>query len=344
MRPKLSIGGVVHEALGFAILKFGNALRLAWLPIVLLMGLEAVAVKMGLATPLESFVKALRLEPGYTFKLVNAALSSQWALAAVSGIAVLLQASMATALIRFAADGRPPHHRSLHLTFGAREVKYIVACAASFAGVIMATKALLIAGYSLADANIIPVLNTEQAVFAPGSLHSVETEPAYGALRHLVQEVDAFYGRIGLNVSAIQSVVLIPVSLLAGYVLIRLLPLPFFAAARHAGDGYSSLGATLRLTGGLNIFPMLVIVLIFVILQVLTLGLLWLGLMIYGYAAMGTGFLIDGMENFAPNGPQGPLIRAFFSLISGLIVIFTTTFMVALNAGLGGALVHRGAR
>ncbi|WOI54774.1 hypothetical protein [Parvularcula sp. LCG005] len=343
-KPRISAFGVIYESLGFAVSKFATVLRVAWLPLVLLLVLEAVGAKLGMRSPYAGIATSLRLDPGYTFKFVQALLILNPVYIGLMGVAVILQASYAVPLIRYASHNIVPHHRTVHLSFGPRHLKYVLACAVSFAGVIFGARFLAHFGMQAMDGTVGNMLQAEHAVFAEGSLHSIETVPTYDSVNAVLLQIDAYLMRIGINVDTLDTVVLLPVLILALYAIIRLFPLPFLAAGREPGDSYDSVRGALRLTAGWNIFPMVLVLILFVLIHVAFLALLWLAFQIFSALSIGTETLIFSFDAMLPDWSMGPVLRGLMSVIMGMLVIGAAGFTAALNAGLGGALVHRALR
>ena len=340
-KPKLSVFGVIYEALGFAMTKFGAAVRVAWLPILLLWVVQLVTVRRGFAEAQTGLATSLRLEPGYTYKFVESLFTTSPIYMVLMGVAVVLQASYMVPLIRYAARGIAPHQGMLHLEFGARHLFYAIATAASFAGVIVLMRIAISLGSEWIYGTVVPVLQTQQTIFEPGSLHSVETEEVYGGLNQLLAQLDQFLFRVGIDVSALQAALVIPVLAIGAYLMVRLFAMPYLTAARERGDSYTSLASSFRLSAGLNIFPLLAIGLLFVLMHVATYVMFWLGIFVYSIALSGSEVVIAGFEWLTPEGSAAPFVRGLMSVIFGLLVLFASAFIAALNAGLGGALVHR---
>ena len=152
-RPHFSVTGVLYETLGFAVRRYGTALRVCWLPLVLLMLLFGVVVgddapvsQGGLTAstrlmvaslsnllPIEvtdsmlAFAEGLRLEAGYTTQWLDVVVAADWWLVGAMTIAVILYASYMVPLIRYAATGTPPHRRTMQLEFGWRHAQYALA-------------------------------------------------------------------------------------------------------------------------------------------------------------------------------------------------------------------------
>ncbi|MCQ8185137.1 hypothetical protein [Parvularcula maris] len=107
-RLRIELTHAVQDGLGFAVSRFGQALRVAWLPLALMSGAQ-----IGLPMVWDD-------GPGtFSFLLTQ------------TGIVLLFQAIIMVPLVRMAAYGMPPHHRSLHLAFGKRELQYLLAAVLS---------------------------------------------------------------------------------------------------------------------------------------------------------------------------------------------------------------------
>lgn len=336
--------GVIYEALGFAMGKFGTALRVAWLPLILLLIVQLVAVRLGFASADTGISTNLRLEPGYTYKFVESLFTNSWPYMALMGVAVILQASYMVPLIRYAGHGIAPHGGMIHLQFGVRHLKYVLATAASFAGVLILMRLAISLGSQWLYGTVVPVLQTQHTVFEEGSLHSVETEQVFGALNQVLFQADQFLFRVGIDMSALQTVLAVPVLIGGLYLMLRLLALPYLAAAREPQDGYTSIGRSFALSSGRNIFPLIGIIVVFVLMHIATLAMFWLGLLSYSIVLSGSEAMIAGFEWLTPNGSPTPLIRGALTIVFGLLLLGASAIIAALNAGLGGALVHRAVR
>lgn len=340
-KSKLSVMAVIYEALGFAFRRFGTALHVAWLPILLLLVLQAVTVRLGLAGPFDGVAATLRLEPGYIYQFAEALVWLDPLLITMMGIGVILQASFAVPLIRYAAHGTPPPHHTLHLSFSLPHLKFVTASLVSFALILIAAQMLLAIGMQWIDGSVMPILQTERTVFEPGSLHRVHTEQVFEGLNGLLAQIDMFFFRVGINLRATDTLLLAVILPLAGYIMLRLMPFPFTAAAHEQGASRTSLGYALALSGGWNIFPLLAILTLFALIHMASLALYWVALNFLSFAIVGSEVAIAGFEQLVPRSDFAPLVRGGLAMISvGLLVAFSA-FVAALHAGLGGALVRR---
>ncbi|MEM9989971.1 MAG: hypothetical protein AAF723_10680, partial [Pseudomonadota bacterium] len=191
------------------------------------------------------------------------------------------------------------------------------------------------------NGTVVPTLLTERTVFMENSLHAVETEQVFKGLNLVLHQIDMFFFRIGLNLKAMDGVMLLIILPLAGYVMLRLFPYPFTAASHQGGEGKTSLDQALDVTKGWNIFPLLGVMGVFVTIHILTLMLFWAALQFFNFAILGSEVAIAGFERWAMTQTIAPVLRGGLALLSvGLIVSFTA-FVAALQAGLGGALVRQ---
>lgn len=338
-RPTLSVMGVIYEALGFAVRQYSTVLRVAWLPILLLLIMHVIAMQRGWLIPVDGMLTAVRLEPGYIYKFVEAAIAGKPILIALMGFAVLMQTSYMVPLIKFAATGAPPHHRSVHLSFGLTHIKYILASIVSFVAIIILARLAISLGMRWIYGTIMPWLKTEHMVFAEGSLHSVELEPAFGSVNAALEAANEFLLLLGIQTSATDTVLLVVVLVLAVYLLLRFLAFPYIVAAND-GRG-NPLGRALALSSGINLFILIAIIIIFSILHVVMLSLIYLALQIFFFGLGGSVGLITSFEALAPGGQASNIINGIFLVIFCGALIAIAAFMAGLQAGLGGALAYR---
>ena len=328
----------VHEAFGFAGRRFDTALRFCWLPVLLLMGWEAVRRDAGaawLAVPLPDPLFALWERLG--------------ALVLLGLVPLLVAALYLGPLTRLAAGVSVPNRRSLPNRPGPAEGRFVLGTILSAGGVFLlatlpvdaATGAFL----DQADA----LLSREVATFGAGSLHAIDTEPALtGALRSLVE--------------GSPRVVLILGSLVFAYVSLRLFPLPYVLTAAGPGEGRSVLRRTLALSGGLNLLRLLAVIgIVFVVLQIATLILVGgilplsaLGLRDVGVPSgleiafklglsAATALLEGGTALIGRGEPAtwiGEAARWATTVFGFAVTLGMTALFAGLNAGLGGALVR----
>jgi hypothetical protein len=337
--------GVLYEALGFAVTRFSTVLRVAWLPLALLLLLQGIALQLDLeAAPAAGLAAALRTEPGYMYQFLEAVLALSPIHIAFATIAVILHASYMVPLIRYASNGTMPHHGSMHLEFGWRHLKYVGASLLSFPVIAFAASAVAGYGGDWAGGGLKSALERQRTVFEEGSLHSVETEPVFGGLQGLVASLDQFLMRLGINVSATETVVIVPVLVVAVYLMLRLFALPYLAAAREAGDGYNSFGRSLAVSSGFNIFPLIAVMILFALVHLIMLTLFWFSLGIFNWAMIGSEAMITSFDNMLPEASAGPIIRGLLTTLLTIGIVMVSAMVAGLTAGLGGALVHRAVR
>jgi prepilin-type processing-associated H-X9-DG protein len=102
-RSRIDLTSAVQHGLGFAALRFGTALRLAWFPVALM---SAAAFLLPAILPREWHVG--------------------WREFITLGSVLFFQTIALTVLMRTAAMGVPPHRRSLHLAFGKKELQVLL--------------------------------------------------------------------------------------------------------------------------------------------------------------------------------------------------------------------------
>ena len=346
-RPHLSVMGVIYEALGFATSKFGTALRVAWLPLILIMLLEVVMSKLGYLPQGRALALQIIPEQGWIANLVTVTATVPFMgvpLVHVLGfiglvlIAAMLQASVMFPLIRYAANGEAPHHRSMHLSFDLRHWAYLIASALSFGVIMIVAQFVMQNGRQIIGGAVTTQLNQTQPYFTKDSLHSIEQVSPFEGVNTILSAVDAWLREIGINLTAVDTIIVVPVVLIALFLMLRLLAWPALIAA---GDK-TSLSKSLRLSGGFNIFAMLAIVILYLLLLTVFLYVTTLGVrFIFTYLSVGSEYLISGYEGFVEDRGAGAWIRGLVVTLFGAIILAVNTFVAAFQAGLGGALVHR---
>ncbi len=333
--------GVVYEALGFATGHFGTVLRLAWLPVILLFMLQAMLAQSGVVPAGASLATNLRLQPGYTYQLVVGLLTYSPGMIIAMAIAVILQASYLVPLIRYAATGDSLPARSMHLAFGPRHLAYVVASAISFPFIVVLTQVALALAMRFVDGTIIPTLLLQHTTFEPGSLHAIETEPVFGGLTSFIRAIDGWLFSLGINLQVIDTTVALPILLVAVYLILRLMPLPYLVAARGMSGALGALRQTFAVSGGINTFRLIAIILVMGLLHFAFFALMYVGLIIFSFATAGSEALIVGFDGLLPAETTGPVVRGGLTALAGIIGIAVTAFLAGIQAGLGGAIAHR---
>ncbi|ADM10422.1 trigger factor [Parvularcula bermudensis HTCC2503] len=352
-RPTLSVMGVIYEALGFAVGHFGTVLRLSWLPVALLFLLDFVMIQMGLVEQERPLALQFQLQPGpitqfTTFLAQGAATGFSPPFGPLLGggllIAVILYASVMVPLVRYAAAGEVPHHRFMHLAFGPRHLKYVLAAAGSFAVVLIVAGALIsVIGHGLGGP-LRALLGQQVSSFEAGSLHAIDTAPAFGASGALVGAIDMWFLRFGIAFGTAKLIVAIPIVLVAGYVILRLFAYPYLVAA-HRPDQGRALGAALGLSAGINVFSLMAIVALYAVISFATLWVSFIAIMvIFANIQAGSAYLISSYEAFVPDGDLTLWLKGGIGVLFTLVFLSLKTFLLALQAGLGGALVHAARR
>lgn len=342
MRNNLSVMGVVQEALGFGLTHFGAALRVAWLPAVLLLVVQMVLVQVGYLQT-ASVVFTFRLEPGWITRFFQSLFQPDLTVMGLLGIAALLQASILVPMIRFVALGEKPHHGSMQLTTGPHHLLYILAAGLSFA-VPVALSGLVI-GLSAVwlGRSVGPLLDRQQAIFDEGSLHRIETEPVLGPLASVVDGIDRFFFSLGVPLGTTDLIVLIPLLILTFYLILRLAPWPYLVASHPSGAGFfAGLGPAWRMTQGSNVLRMAAIVLIFVALAVGTVVITsGAAVVVLSIFILGSEAMISSYDRFVPDTNAGPIVRALVRAVVVGILLALSVFVAALQAGIGGAVARR---
>ena len=352
-RPHLSVMGVIYEALGFATARFGTVLRVAWLPLILLMLLEVVMSKVGMVPEGRALALPMIPEQGWITNLVQALAivpflpipASQMALfLTLFAIAAILQTSYMVPLIRFAASGERPHHRSMHLTFGFRHLRFMLASALSFGVVVLLASKAAELGRRFLGGRIGDLFDSPpQAAFDEGSLHGLDTVESYEGLKTVLRAMDSQLREVGLAISTVDAVIVVPILLLALYVILRLLAWPYLVAV--ANGPRNAFASAWRLSGGGNIFGMFAIVFVYLLLITVTLYVSSLGIrLVFTHLFTGAEFVIAGYEGFVQDTGASSWIRGGIVTLFGATVLLINTFLVGFQAGLGGALVHRAQR
>ncbi|WP_372529438.1 hypothetical protein [Parvularcula marina] len=380
-RPHLSIMGVIYEALGFAGGHFGTVLRIAWLPLVLIMGLEFYLSYQEILPQGAAMQTGFVLEKGWITRVADvvfalgqgsfdafrgAACSSmnmngfgggsancggvgavKDLLASINPyvwlifIAAILQASVLVSLTRYAAGVERPHHRSLHLSFGIKHLLFIVTAALSFTGVVFLATRLYGLAAKITTPRIDNLLSTKTVEIASGGgLHPElgPTHEPFEGLNTLIDAADGWLGTLGLGIGTIDLVIFLPFALVTLYLILRLLAWPYLVAA---GSG-APLQRSLALSKGLNVLGLFVIVVLWIVLSTATLWVTtWSLHFIFGFLWNGAASLLSGLEGFNPNTGLGFWVEWIIRIMLGGILIAIQAFLVALQAGMGGALVHR---
>ena len=357
------IGGTAREAIGFAGAHYEDALRLCWLPVLLSLG-----AAWGWS----------RIAPAAT-DLPHGAL---WAPLAFQAVSLALAAMYYGPLLRLAARGEAPDHGTAPLRLGWSPARYFFGTILSLGGAAILTAPVTLGVRGLLSGTE-AMRRAEVAAFEPGSLHAVEFVPAFDpgvidlaqivpvALLALVAALLWAWTAsrlwtigltallLGAQVAAAPTLArelpfFFPPSLalyapafalLSAYVALRLMPLPWFWAARRREDGWPVLRSTLRASAGGNRFR-LVAVLGLLLLFNLSLGLL---LMVvpatFGLGLSGVDALLSGTTALTNGGASAGWVavatggaRAVFGYA---FVVATTALGAGVTAGLGGALVRR---
>lgn len=346
-RPHLSVMGVIYEALGFATSKFGTALRVAWLPLILIMLLEVVMSKLGYMPQGRALALQIIPEQGWIANLVSVLATVPFLnipLVHILGfiglvlIAAMLHASMMFPLICYAANNEVPHHRTMHLRFDLRHWAYLLTSALSFGVIMVLAQQAIQHGRRLIGGAVSEQLQGTQPYFSEESLHSIEQVQTFEGVNTVLAGIDTWLREVGINMSAIDTIIVVPVVLVAIYLILRLQTWPSLVAAGDKG----SLGGSFRVSSSTNIFAMFAIMLVYLLLLTVFLYVTSLGVrIIFTNLSIGAEYLISGYEGFVEYSGVGAWIRGLVITLFGAIILAVNTFVAAFQAGLSGALVHR---
>ena len=359
----LPIIGTVREGIGFAGAHFEDALRLTWLPVLLLAGWFFA---------LADFLPTLLQAPYAEFVVP---ILSQ-------GVPLLIAAMYYGPLLRLAARGEAPDHGTAPLRLGWSVPRYALGSVLSLGGAALITAPVTFGARTLVERTE-ALEAREVAVFAEGSLHAVDFVPAFDAswvdalqsapflllaltaallwawtasrvltavltVVFLVGQVLAVPHVAGqVPEDLVPSVGLFTPAflLISGYLALRLAPLPWFWAARRREDGWPVLRSTLRVSRGGNRFRLLLALALLAIFN-FAVGLLLLVVpAVFGLGLSGATALLEGTTALTNGGRPASWVGM---AASGALVMFGYAFVVAttalsagFTAGFGGTMVRR---
>ena len=189
----LGVFSVTGEALNFGGRRMETIMRVAWLPVALLLivnmatvfaYLSVIAGKLMTFADVSSFQRAQWLLLTYSERGWTQAPQAMTAIAAVNLVlqAVLIASFMAP-LIRFAGLGERPRPGVVRLAFGADQLRFIIAGAFSFLFVVALILAPIILTSFFVLQYIFAALSETMASFPdPDSLHTIELTTAAESL------------------------------------------------------------------------------------------------------------------------------------------------------------------
>ena len=375
---KLPIIGTVREATGFVGAHYDDALRLTWLPVLLVMGW------FGIAVPWIAPNLAPLPMPG---RIAGLFLVTQV-------VPLLLSAMYLGPLVRLAARGEAPDHGTAPLRLGWSPLRYTAGTLLSLGATLLATQPVVFAA-AAAMGLVDGLAAAEVAVFEEGSLHAVEFVPAIepdqiDALRHaptaiLLLGVAILWARglrpvravlvasatiaLALHMQLLlfvlaqglfilapapaQAMLLMAMRLdlfsaafllLVAYVSLRLLPLAWFWAARRREDGWPVFRTTLRASGRANRFRLLLSYLGLALLMVLVARIAAIVPLTFNLGLAGAGELMAGMSALVNGGAPADWVAMALSgartIFGYAYVVALTALSAALTAGFGGAVVR----
>lgn len=354
-RSHLSVMGVIYEALGFATAKFGTVLRVSLLPLLLLLLLNFVLAQLGYIPPSSVLALRIDLDPGWINSFVQGL--NLWGQSIVTGnplpltdqqlqvylglglIGIILQSSFMVPLISYAGTGEKPHHGMVHLGFGPRHLGYVIAAAISFPLIMVLMNYALYFFTQWVTTDITPILQSRQIVFEEGSLHAIHGQvESFQGLKATIAAVDNWLsGLVGRQISSVNILTVTPFLILGFYAVLRLLAWPYLAAAGQGG-----VRQALRQSAGFNVLSLAMIMVLFWGLNLVAMYIVVVGCsLVFGFLFAGTNLIIEGYQGVAPDTNTGVWLSTITMLVFGGVIVALQAFMAGLQAGLGGALVHR---
>ena len=296
-RVRLDMVSVTHDALGFAVRRFDDVLRVAWFPLLLVALSPLLWQQLVMNGAPRSFVIALSI------------------------IAPLfLTAAYMVPLTRMAAHGEAGSRGSLHFSFGVPQVRFaLVGLLSVFAALLVAVGPTSI-GVSLTEAWIQDVAIREVFVFDEGSLHGGQVNVLYADVSPM------------RNFQLFLNWVVAPLALI--YVGIRLFLWPFAIAAGAPSPFGLSLRASAG-SNGLRLFLIFLALGLAQLVVSLGSGIAvgmgqWSGEMVTNLVQMVERFGVDGLS-WA--GHLGGFVGASISYVIGILASALTAGLVAGTAG-----------
>ncbi|MEM7739544.1 MAG: hypothetical protein AAF225_01935 [Pseudomonadota bacterium] len=296
-RGRLDMVGVTHDALGFAVSRFDDVLRVVWFPLLLVALSPLLWKQMVISGAPRSFIFVLSI-----------------------AVPLCLTAAYMVPLTRMAALGETLTPKSIHLAFGVRQVRFaLVALLSVFAALLVAVGPTSL-GVSLTEELIQEIEITEVFVFDEGSLHG-------GEVNVLLADVTPLR-----DLQVFLSWVLMP--LVLAYVGVRLFLWPFAIAAGTQSPFSLSLRVS---AGGNGLRLFLIFLALAMIQVVVNLGSgivvgmgQWVGSLAEVFVRTLENFGLDG---FAWAGGVGRFVGVGASYVIGILVSALTAGLVAGTAG-----------
>lgn len=333
---RLPVFETVHEALGFAVTRYETALRLTWLPIALLFLYDVAAPPV--------FDQAMGAVPsGDAGALGRLGVEAFFFVL----VPLLVTALYMAPLVRLAATGEAPDHRTMPTRLGAGYLPFVLGSLASLGGIFVVSTWPLTKALTWLSGFVADLSRREVAVFEEGSLHAVETVPAMSD--------DALTILEGVPTLAFGLATVFSL-----YVWLRLFPLPFFWAGKQRGEGWSVLGRTFTASSGTNLFRLAVIALILWCTALVMSGLLegftvpfgaygldvpGLPELFFGLGLTGAQLLLSGTTALTNAGEPAAWVQTSAvvaaAVFSYAFQVATTALVAGATAGLGGSIVRR---
>lgn len=185
---KLRMFSVVGEALHFGARRMETIIRVAWLPVTLMLVVSMASVFAALSVANNRFISFADLAAGVTFAraaqaaqqaLFAGMMSGDWRMWTIwlstTGLNLILVASFMAPLIRFAGLGERPAPGVVKLAFGPDQIRYILAGVFAFAVMAALTFAPIGATAFFVTGYIVEALSVTYASFPnPESLHTIK--------------------------------------------------------------------------------------------------------------------------------------------------------------------------
>ncbi|MEO1040839.1 MAG: hypothetical protein AAFX52_00980 [Pseudomonadota bacterium] len=287
----------MHDALGFAVSRFDDVLRVAWFPLLLVALTPLLWQQMVMSGTPRPLVMGLSL-----------------------AVPLLLTAAYMVPLTRMAALGEATGQRSVHLAFGTRQVRF------ALVGLLSVFTALLVAvgptsfGVFLTESLIQDIEVKEVFVFDEGSLHGGQVNILFADVTPL-RDLQVFL-----------NWVLMP--LVLAYMGVRLFLWPFAIAAGASSPFALSLRASAG-ANGLRLF--LIFLALALVQAVVSLGsglVVGMGQWVGGLAEVFVSTLENfGVDGFSWASQIGRYVGVGVSYLIGICVSALTAGLVAGTAG-----------
>ena len=336
---RLGVFSVAGEALHFGARRMETIMRVAWLPVSLLLIVNMAAAFSYLSVSAGRLITFSDLASGQTFAMVEAyagqaasaglgaGSAGVWAIALASAVInAILIASFMAPLIRYAGLGEKPAPGVLRMPFGPDQLRFILAGIVSFLiSALLIYAPIAMATYFIISA-ITRALTMAYASFPDeSSLHTVE----------IVQGAEVLAQRGVAVLSAFAAAALA----LAAYANLRLYPYTAIAVCRRS---FAPTGL-LAVTRGGNIFRLFLIVVMLGLLLFLAeillsvFGIDWIIVM---FSALGAA--VASYTGLFNGGEAATWVAPLFAaLVAGVQIAFTMFWLFytyGVSAGLFGRL------